>query len=77
MTKCGRRQRDRAVGLYVTYERNAADTIRELGYPQQGCAVDVVQGPTQVEVPPQTQLRGRPHGRVHRHARRLHGPVLG
>lgn len=45
--------------------------------PQQGCAADVVQGPAQVEVPPQTQLRGHPFGRVHQHARRLHGPVPG
>ena len=62
MAKCGRKQHDRAVCLYITYER---------------CAADVVQGPAQVEVPPQTQLRGRPFGRVHQHARRLHGPVPG
>ena len=36
MAKYGRKQRDRAVCLYITYERNAADTIRELGYPSRG-----------------------------------------
>ncbi|THJ25809.1 integrase [Bifidobacterium longum] len=36
MAKCGRKQRDKAVCLYITYERNAADAIRELGYPSRG-----------------------------------------
>lgn len=36
MAKCGRKQRDKAVCLYITYERNAADVIRELGYPSRG-----------------------------------------
>ena len=36
MAKCGRKQRDRAVCLNITYERNAADAIRELGYPSRG-----------------------------------------
>lgn len=33
MAKYGREQRDRAVDLYIKYERCAADVIRELGYP--------------------------------------------
>ena len=36
MAKCSREQRDRAVDLYVRYERCAADVIRELGYPSRG-----------------------------------------
>ncbi|WP_025221212.1 hypothetical protein [Bifidobacterium breve] len=36
MAKCGRKQHDRAVCLYITYERCAADVIRELGYPSRG-----------------------------------------
>lgn len=36
MAKCSREQRDRAVDLYVRYERYAADVIRELGYPSRG-----------------------------------------
>ena len=36
MVKCSREQRDRAVDLYVKYERCAADVIRELGYPSRG-----------------------------------------
>ena len=37
MAKCSREQRDRAVDLYVRYERCAADVIHELGYPAGGC----------------------------------------
>ena len=33
MAKYSREQRDRAVDLYIKYERCAADVIRELGYP--------------------------------------------
>ena len=33
MAKYSREQRDRAMDLYVRYERCAADVIRELGYP--------------------------------------------
>ncbi|WP_373148090.1 integrase [Bifidobacterium breve] len=33
MAKHSKEQRDRAVDLYIKYERNAADAIRELGYP--------------------------------------------
>lgn len=36
MAKYSREQRDRAVDLYVKYERCAADVIRELGYPSKG-----------------------------------------
>ena len=36
MAKYSREQRDRAVDLYVRYERCAADVIRELGYPSRG-----------------------------------------
>lgn len=36
MAKCSGEQRDRAVDLYVRYERCAADAIRELGYPSRG-----------------------------------------
>ena len=36
MTKYSKEQRDRAVDLYIKYERCAADTIRELGYPSRG-----------------------------------------
>ena len=36
MARCSREQRDRAVDLYVRYERCAADVIRELGYPSRG-----------------------------------------
>lgn len=36
MAKYSREQRDRAVDLYIKYERSAADTIRELGYPSRG-----------------------------------------
>ena len=36
MAKCGRKQHDRAVCLYITYGRCAADAIRELGYPSRG-----------------------------------------
>ena len=36
MTKYSKEQRDRAVDLYVRYERCAADVIRELGYPSSG-----------------------------------------
>ena len=36
MTKCSKKQRDRAVDLYIRYERCAADVIRELGYPGKG-----------------------------------------
>ena len=36
MAKCSREQRDRAVDLYVRYERCAADVIHELGYPSRG-----------------------------------------
>ena len=33
MARYSKEQRDRAVDLYVKYERCAADVIRELGYP--------------------------------------------
>ena len=33
MAKYSREQRDRAVDLYIKYERYAADAIHELGYP--------------------------------------------
>ena len=36
MTKYSKEQRDRAVDLYIRYERCAADVIRELGYPSRG-----------------------------------------
>ena len=36
MAKYNREQRDRAVDLYVRYERCAADVIHELGYPSRG-----------------------------------------
>ena len=36
MAKYSREQRDRAVDLYVKYERCAADVIHELGYPSKG-----------------------------------------
>ena len=36
MAKYSREQRDRAVDLYIRYERCAADVIRELGYPSKG-----------------------------------------
>ena len=36
MARYSREQRDRAVDLYVRYERCAADVIRELGYPSRG-----------------------------------------
>lgn len=36
MAKYGKEQRDRAVDLYIKYERNAAGAIRELGYPSRG-----------------------------------------
>ena len=36
MVKYGKEQRDRAVDLYVKYERCAADVIHELGYPSRG-----------------------------------------
>ena len=36
MAKYSKEQRDRAVDLYIKYERNAADAIRELGYPSRG-----------------------------------------
>ncbi len=36
MAKYSKEQRDRAVDLYIKYERCAADTIRELGYPSRG-----------------------------------------
>ena len=37
MAKYSKEQRDRAVDLYVRYERCAADVIHELGYPSRGC----------------------------------------
>lgn len=36
MAKYSREQRDRAVDLYIRYERCAADVIRELGHPGKG-----------------------------------------
>ena len=36
MAKYSRKQRDRAVDLYIKYERCAAGVIRELGYPSKG-----------------------------------------
>ena len=36
MARYSKEQRDRAVGLYIRYERCAADVIRELGYPGSG-----------------------------------------
>lgn len=33
MAKYSKEQRDRAVDLYIRYERCAADVIHELGYP--------------------------------------------
>lgn len=36
MATYGREQRDRAVDLYIKYERCAADVIRELGHPGKG-----------------------------------------
>lgn len=36
MAKYSKEQRDRAVDLYIRYERCAADVIRELGYPSSG-----------------------------------------
>ena len=36
MAKYGKEQRDRAVDLYVRYERCAADVMHELGYPSRG-----------------------------------------
>lgn len=44
MAKHSREQRDRAVDLYIKYERCAADVIYELGYPQQGDSAGVVPG---------------------------------
>ena len=37
MAEYSREQRDRAVDLYIKYERCAADVIHELGYPSRGC----------------------------------------
>jgi len=36
MAKYNKERRDRAVDLYVRYERCAADVIHELGYPSRG-----------------------------------------
>ena len=36
MAKYSKEQRDRAVDLYIRYERCAADVIHELGYPSKG-----------------------------------------
>ena len=36
MAKCSKEQRDRAVDLYIRYERCAANVIRVLGYPSRG-----------------------------------------
>ena len=36
MARYSRKQRDRAVDLYIKYERCAADVIHELGYPSKG-----------------------------------------
>lgn len=36
MARYSKEQRDRAVDLYIKCERNAADAIRELGYPSRG-----------------------------------------
>lgn len=36
MVRYGKEQRDRAVDLYIRYERCAADVIHELGYPGRG-----------------------------------------
>lgn len=36
MAEYGKEQRDRAVDLYIKYECNAANAIRELGYPSRG-----------------------------------------
>ena len=36
MVKYSKEQRDRAVDLYIRYERCAADVIHELGYPSKG-----------------------------------------
>ena len=36
MAKCSRKQRDRAVDLYIKYKRCAADVIREFGYHSRG-----------------------------------------
>ena len=36
MARYSREQRDRAVDLYIKYERCAADVIHELGYPSKG-----------------------------------------
>lgn len=36
MAKYSKEQRDRAVDLYIRYERCAADVIHELGYPSRG-----------------------------------------
>ena len=36
MVRYGKEQRDRAVDLYIRYERCAADVIHELGYPSRG-----------------------------------------
>ena len=36
MARYSKEQRDRAVDLYIRYERCAADVIRELGYPSRG-----------------------------------------
>lgn len=36
MARYSKEQRDRAVDLYIKCERNAADAIREPGYPSRG-----------------------------------------
>lgn len=63
MAKYSKEQRDRAVDLYIKYERCAA--------------AEGFLGRIKQEFPPQARLRGRLDGRVHRHARRLHGLLPG
>ena len=67
MAKYSREQRDRAVDLYIKYERCAADVIRELGYPGKGVLPSWYAGRLEEE------RTGVPSGRGERYRRYTDG----
>ena len=57
MAKYSREQRDRAVDLYIKYERCAADVIRELGHPGKGALLSWYADRLEEERPEGTPVR--------------------
>ena len=63
MARYSKEQRDRAVDLYIRYERCAADVIRELGYPGSGMLPVRYRERLEEERTGVPSMRGERHGR--------------